>query len=67
VKDDEYISHGEDIATFLTREIAKPIIRLKETKNLSLNLPLDVKCRHDHNNEKDTNAVRRRCQLGTVG
>jgi type I restriction enzyme M protein len=35
VKDDGYISHGEDIATILTREIAKPIIRWEETKNLS--------------------------------
>jgi type I restriction enzyme M protein len=27
VRDDEYIPHGEDIAAFLKREIAKPIIR----------------------------------------
>ena len=26
-QDDEYIPHGEDIAAFLKREIAKPIIR----------------------------------------
>ena len=32
VQDDEYIPHGEDIAAFLTREIAKPIIRWEETK-----------------------------------
>ena len=32
VQDDEYIPHGEDIATFLKREIAKPIIRWEETK-----------------------------------
>jgi type I restriction enzyme M protein len=32
VQDDEYIPHGEDIETFLKREIAKPIIRWEETK-----------------------------------
>lgn len=32
VQDDEYIPHGEDIAEFLKREIAKPIIRWEETK-----------------------------------
>ena len=32
VQDDEYIPHGEDIETFLHREIAKPIIRWEETK-----------------------------------
>lgn len=32
VQDDEYIPHGEDIAAFLQREIAKPIIRWQETK-----------------------------------
>ena len=32
VQDDEYIPHGEDIAAFLQREIAKPIIRWEETK-----------------------------------
>ncbi len=32
VQDDEYIPYGEDIAAFLTREIAKPIIRWEETK-----------------------------------
>jgi len=32
VQDDEYIPHGEDIAAFLRREIAKPIIRWEETK-----------------------------------
>ncbi|MEI6176755.1 MAG: hypothetical protein WCS43_07680, partial [Verrucomicrobiota bacterium] len=33
VQDDEYIPHGEDIESFLKREIAKPIIRWEETKN----------------------------------
>lgn len=33
VQDDEYIPHGEDIAAFLKREIAKPIIRWEETKD----------------------------------
>jgi len=32
VQDDEYIPHGENIAAFLTREIAKPIIRWEETR-----------------------------------
>jgi type I restriction enzyme M protein len=32
VQDDEYIPHGEDIATFLKREIAKPIIRWEDSK-----------------------------------
>ncbi len=32
VQDDEYIPYGEDIAAFLEREIAKPIIRWEETK-----------------------------------
>ena len=32
VQDDEYIPHGEEIAAFLKREIAKPIIRWEETK-----------------------------------
>jgi type I restriction enzyme M protein len=32
VQDNEYISHGEDIESFLNREIAKPIIRWEETK-----------------------------------
>ncbi len=32
VRDDEYIPHGEDIAVFLQREIAKPIIRWEETR-----------------------------------
>jgi predicted nuclease of restriction endonuclease-like (RecB) superfamily len=32
VQDDEYIPHGEDIAAFLEREIAKPIIRWEETR-----------------------------------
>jgi type I restriction enzyme M protein len=30
VKDDEYIPHGKDIAAFLEREIAKPIIRWED-------------------------------------
>ena len=33
VQDDEYIPHGEDIAAFLKREIAKPIIRWEETED----------------------------------
>ena len=32
VQDDEYIPYGEDIAAFLAREIARPIIRWEETK-----------------------------------
>jgi len=32
VQDDEYIPHGENIAAFLHREIAKPIIRWEEAK-----------------------------------
>jgi type I restriction enzyme M protein len=32
VQDDEYIPYGEDIETFLKREIAKPIIRWENTK-----------------------------------
>ncbi len=32
VQDNEYIPHGEDIAAFLKREIAKPIIRWEETR-----------------------------------
>ena len=34
VKDDEYIQHGEDIETFLKREIAKPIIRWEDRPQL---------------------------------
>jgi type I restriction enzyme M protein len=34
VQDDEYISHGEDIAAFLKREIAKPIIRWEDSPQL---------------------------------
>ncbi len=34
VKDDEYISHGEDIQAFLHREIAKPIIRWEDSPQL---------------------------------
>ncbi len=34
VKDDEYIPHGEDIKTFLEREIAKPIIRWEDSPQL---------------------------------
>jgi len=34
VKDDEYIPHGEDIETFLKREIAKPIIRWEDSAQL---------------------------------
>lgn len=32
VQDDEYIPYGENIEEFLNREIAKPIIRWKETE-----------------------------------
>ena len=34
VKDDEYIPQGEDIAAFLEREIAKPIIRWEDSPQL---------------------------------
>jgi type I restriction enzyme M protein len=34
VQDDEYIPHGEEIAAFLKREIAKPIIRWSESPQL---------------------------------
>ena len=34
VQDDEYIPHGEDIETFLKREIAKPIIRWQDSPQL---------------------------------
>ncbi|MGH7930261.1 MAG: type I restriction-modification system subunit M, partial [Candidatus Binatia bacterium] len=34
VEDDEYIPHGEDIEAFLKREIAKPIIRWKDSPQL---------------------------------
>jgi len=34
VKDDEYIPYGEDIEAFLKREIAKPIIRWKDSSQL---------------------------------
>jgi type I restriction enzyme M protein len=34
VQDDEYISHGEDIAAFLEREVAKPIIRWQDSPQL---------------------------------
>jgi type I restriction enzyme M protein len=34
VQDDEYIPHGEDIAAFLKREIAKPIIRWEDSLQL---------------------------------
>jgi len=34
VQDDEYIPHGEDIEAFLKREIAKPIIRWKDSPQL---------------------------------
>lgn len=34
VKDDEYIPYGEDIEPFLKREIAKPIIRWKDSPQL---------------------------------
>jgi type I restriction enzyme M protein len=34
VQDDEYIPYGEDIAAFLKREIAKPIIRWEDSPQL---------------------------------
>jgi len=34
VADDEYIPHGDDIAAFLEREIAKPIIRWEDSPQL---------------------------------
>jgi type I restriction enzyme M protein len=34
VEDDEYIPHGEDIKSFLKREIAKPIIRWEDSPQL---------------------------------
>jgi len=34
MQDDEYIPHGEDIETFLKREIAKPIIRWEDNPQL---------------------------------
>jgi len=34
VKDDEYIPQGEDIEAFLTREIAKPIIRWEDSPQI---------------------------------
>jgi len=34
VEDDEYIPHGEDIESFLKREIAKPIIRWQNSQQL---------------------------------
>jgi type I restriction enzyme M protein len=34
VSDDEYIPHGEDIAAFLKREIAKPIVRWEDSPQL---------------------------------
>lgn len=34
VQDNEYIPHGEDIETFLKREIAKPIIRWEDSPQL---------------------------------
>ena len=34
VQDDEYIPHGEEIDVFLKREIAKPIIRWKDSLQL---------------------------------
>ena len=34
VQEDEYIPHGEDIAAFLKREIAKPIIRWEDSPQL---------------------------------
>jgi type I restriction enzyme M protein len=34
MQDDEYVPHGEDIETFLKREIAKPIIRWEDSPQL---------------------------------
>jgi len=34
VQDDEYIPHGDDIAAFLKREIAKPVIRWEDSPQL---------------------------------
>ena len=34
IQDNEYIPHGEDIETFLNREIAKPIIRWQDSPQL---------------------------------
>jgi type I restriction enzyme M protein len=34
VEDDEYIPHGENIDAFLKREIAKPIIRWEDSRQL---------------------------------
>ena len=34
MQDDEYIPHGEDIETFLKREIVKPTIRWKDSPQL---------------------------------
>jgi type I restriction enzyme M protein len=34
VQDDEYIPHGEDIESFLKREIAKPIVRWEDSPQL---------------------------------
>jgi type I restriction enzyme M protein len=40
VQDDEYIPHGEDIAAFLKREIAKPILRWEETTDKATGKPI---------------------------
>ena len=34
MQDNEYIPHGEDIQSFLEREIAKPIIRWQDSPQL---------------------------------
>jgi type I restriction enzyme M protein len=34
VRDDEYIGYGEDIAVFLQREIAKPIVQWEDSPQL---------------------------------
>ena len=41
VKDDEYIPHGEDIETFLKREIAKPIIRWQDSPQFGYEILLN--------------------------
>lgn len=38
VEDDEYIPHGDDIEAFLEREIAKPVIRWKDSPQLGFEI-----------------------------
>ena len=44
VKDDEYIQHGQDIETFLKREIAKPIIRWEDRPQLGYEILPNSPC-----------------------